>query len=252
MMKRRKKIPKENKVRAELQKEINSKCPFCNNEDVGHFEIHHINNDPSINEIENLILVCPTCHSKITKGDISFEKVNAEKSNSSRPKSEIEFVSATIDSDNCSWYAKDDFIFFDQESEKSPFPIIGFTLINHSKNTIILKAINVKTKYLPSGLSGIPSAIVLKSLIRYKICINATKQGGRHQIKEPIQVPSLQGVKFELELYEKVFNDKTTYPDSRIVLNFEFEFSGNMILNIPTIYLNTMNENEDSTIVELS
>lgn len=67
----RKRIPKESKVRAELQKEINSSCPFCNNDDVGHFEIHHIDENPSNNEIRNLILLCPLCHSKITKGDIS-------------------------------------------------------------------------------------------------------------------------------------------------------------------------------------
>ena len=35
-------IPQLNKVRAVLQQEINSKCPFCNNEDVAHFDIHHI------------------------------------------------------------------------------------------------------------------------------------------------------------------------------------------------------------------
>lgn len=69
--KRRVKIPKENKVRAELQKEIWSTCPFCENTDVGHFEIHHIDDDPSNNIQSNLILLCPICHSKITKGDIS-------------------------------------------------------------------------------------------------------------------------------------------------------------------------------------
>ncbi len=30
------------KVKALLQKEINSKCPFCSIEDVDHFEVHHI------------------------------------------------------------------------------------------------------------------------------------------------------------------------------------------------------------------
>ena len=71
-------IPKQSKVRAELQKEIGSTCPFCNSDDVGHFEIHHIDENPSNNENRNLILLCPTCHSKITKGDIApvqvFEK----------------------------------------------------------------------------------------------------------------------------------------------------------------------------------
>lgn len=69
-IKTRIKIPQINKIRAELQKEIQSVCPFCNNTDVGHFEIHHIDENPSNNEMANLILLCPLCHSKITKGDI--------------------------------------------------------------------------------------------------------------------------------------------------------------------------------------
>ena len=61
------------KNRALLQKEINSKCPFCPSEDVGHFEPHHIDGDRSKSELTNLLLVCPTCHSKIEKGDITRE-----------------------------------------------------------------------------------------------------------------------------------------------------------------------------------
>ncbi len=70
MTKSRNTIPQKTKVRAELQKEIDSVCPFCVSQDVGHFEIHHIDENPSNNILENLILICPTCHSKITKGDI--------------------------------------------------------------------------------------------------------------------------------------------------------------------------------------
>jgi len=71
----RAKIPREGKVRAELQKEINSVCPFCSSDDVGHFEIHHIDEDPSNNKNDNLLLLCPTCHSKITKRDITLSEV---------------------------------------------------------------------------------------------------------------------------------------------------------------------------------
>lgn len=72
-------IPKESKVRAELQKENGSTCPFCENEDVGHFQIHHIDNDPSNNVVNNLILICPNCHSKITKGGINLSEVYKRK-----------------------------------------------------------------------------------------------------------------------------------------------------------------------------
>jgi hypothetical protein len=77
--KNRTNIPKVNKIRAELQKEISSICPFCDNSDVGHFEIHHIDENPANNEIDNLILLCPICHSKITKGDIGQIEVFKKK-----------------------------------------------------------------------------------------------------------------------------------------------------------------------------
>lgn len=77
--KARVKIPQENKIRAQLQKEIASLCPFCENSDVGHFEIHHIDNDPSNNLTGNLLMLCPICHSKITKGDITQPYVFAKK-----------------------------------------------------------------------------------------------------------------------------------------------------------------------------
>ena len=77
--KTRTRIPKENKIRAELQKEISSVCPFCHSTEVGHFQIHHIDENPSNNQILNLILVCPTCHSKISKGDYSPMEVLQKK-----------------------------------------------------------------------------------------------------------------------------------------------------------------------------
>lgn len=78
-MAKRVRIPQENKIRAFLQKEIDSICPFCENDDVGHFEIHHIDEDPSNNDINNLLLLCPICHSKITKGDITQNIVRNKK-----------------------------------------------------------------------------------------------------------------------------------------------------------------------------
>jgi len=79
LLKNRKRISA--KVRAELQKEINSKCPFCSNEEVGHFQVHHIDETPDNNRFENLLMLCPNCHSKITKGDIIQSKVEEVKNN---------------------------------------------------------------------------------------------------------------------------------------------------------------------------
>ena len=79
MKKERTSIPQLAKIRAILQKEIGSVCPFCDNEEVGHFEIHHIDENPSNNEVGNLLLLCATCHSKITKGDIASIDVYKKK-----------------------------------------------------------------------------------------------------------------------------------------------------------------------------
>lgn len=60
------------RTKALLQKEINSLCPLpgCGNDEVDHFQIHHIDENPKNNDFDNLLLLCPICHSKITKGDI--------------------------------------------------------------------------------------------------------------------------------------------------------------------------------------
>lgn len=65
--------------RALLQKEIRSKCPFCPCEAVDTFEVHHINEDPSDDRFENELMVCPTCHSKITAGTITRDEVAGKK-----------------------------------------------------------------------------------------------------------------------------------------------------------------------------
>jgi hypothetical protein len=67
----RKKIPP--KMLKHLQKEINSKCPICRNEDVKLFEVHHIDSISSNNDERNLIMLCPNCHTKVTQGDYSVD-----------------------------------------------------------------------------------------------------------------------------------------------------------------------------------
>ncbi len=73
----RKSIPQKTKML--LQKEVGSSCPFCASDDVDHFQFHHIDENPENNEISNLLMLCPTCHSKITKGDISHSEVEQKK-----------------------------------------------------------------------------------------------------------------------------------------------------------------------------
>jgi hypothetical protein len=70
----RPKISQKSRIRAELQKEIGSRCPICGSEDVGHFEIHHIDGVNSNNIIQNLLLLCQPCHSKFTKDEWPLSK----------------------------------------------------------------------------------------------------------------------------------------------------------------------------------
>jgi hypothetical protein len=76
-MKTRRAIPA--KIRALLQQEVNSCCPFCTSIDVDHFQIHHIDENPENDDPGNLLMLCPTCHSKITKGDIPSHEVRRKK-----------------------------------------------------------------------------------------------------------------------------------------------------------------------------
>lgn len=62
-----------------LYQEADNRCPFCGVADVAVLEIHHIDGDPSNNQIENLIVVCGNCHSRITRGEISPADVHAKK-----------------------------------------------------------------------------------------------------------------------------------------------------------------------------
>lgn len=125
-------IPKENKVRAELQKEIGSTCPFCENSEVGHFQIHHIDENPANNEIGNLILLCPICHSKITKGDLGQIEVYKKK---------IELLKAPIVSKPKS----EKTINFNSK--------VGNAVVGDNNKVLIKQTKSVKQKY-PEGCIG--------------------------------------------------------------------------------------------------
>lgn len=67
------------RMRALLQKEIESKCPFCDRRDVDTFEVHHLNEKPDDDTYNNELLVCPICHARITNGTISINDVYRKK-----------------------------------------------------------------------------------------------------------------------------------------------------------------------------
>lgn len=249
----RPKIKQGTKIRSILQQEIDSACPMpkCDSKDVGHFEIHHIDENRENNLTENLLLVCPTCHSKITKGDISQEAVRQIKKQLP-VKRQIECASIAIDEKNCSWESYDSipFAFIQTDTSKSPFPILSFSLINHFQKTILLKEIQLKVKHLPSGLSGIPRPSLLKSTARFKIQIPKGDNTTKYKLEEELTVPSGQAFKFQVLLYSK-WKDEYFSIDTRKALYFTFKFNNDILVSPPTICLNCRNENEKMKIMLL-
>ena len=59
--------------------EANSQCAFCPERDVSALQVHHVDSDRTNNAVENLILVCASCHTKITAGVISTADVMLKK-----------------------------------------------------------------------------------------------------------------------------------------------------------------------------
>jgi hypothetical protein len=56
-----------------------SVCGFCPEHEIASLQVHHIDSDPSNNVLENLLVVCATCHTKITGGLISEADVRTKK-----------------------------------------------------------------------------------------------------------------------------------------------------------------------------
>ncbi|MEY2520545.1 MAG: hypothetical protein QOF24_2304 [Verrucomicrobiota bacterium] len=59
--------------------EAGARCVFCPERDVAALQVHHIDSDRTNNAFDNLILVCATCHTKITAGVISESEVITRK-----------------------------------------------------------------------------------------------------------------------------------------------------------------------------
>lgn len=254
--KNRTKIKQETKIRAQLQQEIKSICPVpsCNSADVGHFQIHHIDENPANHDFANLLLVCPTCHSKITKGDISRQTVEVIKKNLPKLNDLIRLIAITIDSKKCNWIAYEDVrnaFKFNNNNNKSPFPILSFSFINHTPRTILLTTIRLKTKHIYSGLSGIQEPRILKPTTKYKIAIPPTDKETNLIIEDQIEVPAEQAFKFQVQLFENW--NKQDFPiDGRKILYFKFEFDNNVIIQAPEIFLNCRSEDEKINIAVIS
>lgn len=238
----RTKIPQVSKVRAILQQEINSKCPFCSNTDVGHFEIHHIDENPNNNKVDNLLLLCPTCHSKITKKDILIDEVLKVKQNKTSTNYNIQFVSVTIDNENCGWEQYENIPnAFQVVKFKSLFPILNFSFINNSDKTILLTNIILTNERLPIGLSGLDTPLpnILRPLIKYQIKLPNNKETVNTILEDEIEIPQGRAFKFQVELYAESMD--LFKPTHKYALDFKFGFNNDFYIDIPIILLNSKN-----------
>ncbi|MDT0648164.1 HNH endonuclease [Zunongwangia sp. F260] len=240
-MKKRTPIPKLAKVRSELQKEIESICPFCANEDVGHFQIHHIDEIPSNHEMQNLLLICPICHSKINKGDISQQDVLDKKINILNKSLKVKFISISVDKNRCSWRPiKNTENAFEAVKLQSLFPIFNFSIINNSLETILLTGIRITARRLPIGLAGpnIPLPNILRPSITYKIKMPEDGETIETNLIDELEVPSKRAFKFQVELYDDSM-ERFKPPFNKYVLHIELRFNNDFYIKIPKVLLNT-------------
>ncbi|WP_166962124.1 HNH endonuclease signature motif containing protein [Yeosuana marina] len=240
-MKKRTSIPKITKVRSELQKEIESTCPFCGNMDVGHFQIHHIDENPSNHDMQNLLLVCPVCHSKINKGDILPQEVVYKKLNLNNKGYKVKFISVSVDEGKCGWRPiKNVQNAFEAVKLQSLFPIFNFSFINNSPDTILFTSVKIKTKKLPNGLAGpdFPLPNILRPSITYKIKMPKNGEITETKLVEELEVPATRAFKFQVELFDESM-ERFKPPFNKYVLSFEFGFNNDFYLEVPKILLNS-------------
>lgn len=69
------------KLKVRLLQEVKLKCPFCGHSDASKLEHHHIDGDSSNTIFENLISVCPNCHSEIESKKITLNQILEIKKN---------------------------------------------------------------------------------------------------------------------------------------------------------------------------
>tara|TARA_R110002072_G_scaffold287464_6_gene453186 strand:- start:2628 stop:3380 length:753 start_codon:yes stop_codon:yes gene_type:complete len=240
----RKYIPE--KVKRILQKEINSECPFCDNTDVDHFQVHHIDEDSSNDFPDNLLMLCAICHSKITKGDITQAEVLIVKKQLPQQKPSIEFVSVVPDEYRSCWVLLDNItnVFIsERSSENREHLVLNWSFINNTKSTIILKSLSYSAISLPVGLTGIVSPSKLEPIATYSIPIHFDKGSKLEHLTPQIQIPEGHGFQIQTEHFS-LYNDMVFALGGRFYIDFVFEFSSNLKVEIPRLFYNCRSENE--------
>ena len=228
------------KVKSFLQKEINSECPFCSNQEVPYFEIHHIDGDRSNSRDENnLIMLCRHCHGKVESGAILHSDVVAKKAALGSRSWKVEFVSVTASESESGWSSLQDneFAFFKTSDYGSPYPILNLTFINHLSQTVVMKEIEAEAMWRPRGISGIDRTPrqpkVLTPVTKYGIELSSERKAWR--LTSPLEVPANNAFLFQLELYPA---------DKAVAVSLMFNFSNSISVAIPTVFLNSESEDE--------
>lgn len=238
-------------LRAKLQQEIRSECPFCGNGEVAHFEVHHIDENPSNNEVSNLLLLCRNCHSRITKGEVSRSEVK-EKKRSLEYSNLIYCANLVIDSQNCSWakYDNSKFAFYDRGNHQNKYPIFNLTFLNNYHRTVLLMGIKVRVEHYQTGLSGLPCARVMMPLALYNIEIPQDNQSILYEIRDEIFVGKNDGFKIQIRFFEKYLHEYFP-PNGRMGIYLNFCFSDNIEIAAPTIFLNCEYQNQPLHLIVL-
>lgn len=239
-------------TRVGLYAEANNRCPFCGNTDVEHLQLHHIDENRSNNERSNLLPVCPTCHSKITKGHIQRSEVEKVKQGLHTAQKRIQLASISVDSTACSWvpHPTVQYSFYNQENGKSPFPILNFTCINHTSDTILFTGIHLRAEFLPSGLSGLPRPQIVRSTCLFRLSIPYSLKGRQFHFRDPIAIPSSLACKFRTLLYE-IDEDQYCVPHDPVVLHFTLQFNDTLKVAAPEIFLNSHSRTKGRTLVTI-
>lgn len=204
----------------------------------------------------NLLLLCPTCHTKIEKGYIQYEDVAQKKSDLLNKSWKIEFVSLVLDT-KCDYETSpiNQFAFFNTYENKTPLPVLSFVFINHTNKTIVLKSIEAKMKILESGIYGIGDPFmseVLESLIKYRLHIIWRKALNILNLQNPISIPSKKSFMFQIELSEGPDRVNINPIENRKAVYLSFKFSSEITINIPTICFNCNADDEPLLIQSLN
>ncbi|MCW5205465.1 HNH endonuclease [Desulfobulbus sp. F5] len=169
------------KAKSLLQKEISSICPFCGNEDVDHFHFHHIDENPENNDMLNLLMLCPICHSKITKGDITREDVERKKRDISTNQKDVLLFFQEI-----APLIFDLIIFGEQEKDRSINPWVSRLESRYSEISKELRRLAIKDVSIQKGWTVLldESANSIDNFVGREVCLY---RGLTEDIKDAVE-----------------------------------------------------------------